>query len=124
MFRTTTIKTKDLSPFLTDFGDILEMFNVKPLLTSKEDFFTELPLPGVAKDEISIEVKNSTLIVRVELKEPKGFAKTYDGSDFSYFLSDKHDLDKIEAVMENGLLSIKIPLKKEDDDSVLKVKIK
>ena len=121
MLRTKT----NFDSFFKDFDQIFELFNEKSFEGGiDKDFFTELPLPGVTRDDLTIEVKNKTLIVRVELKEPTGFVKRYHDNYFTYYLNDNHDLDNIDAKMENGLLSITIPIKKEKKTDAIKVKIK
>ncbi len=110
---------------ITEFDRIFELLNEKSFDGGVDkNFFTELPLPGVTRDDLSIQVKNNTLIIRVELKKPTGFVKRYQGNYFTYYLSDSHDLENIDAIMENGLLSINIPIKKEKIADVIKVKIK
>jgi HSP20 family protein len=118
-------RVKNFDSIFKDFDEIFELFNEKSFVGNEEkDFFTELPLPGLTRDDLSIELKNKTLIVRVELKEPTGFVKRYQGNYYTYYFNDSHDLENIDAKMENGLLSITIPIKREKKVDGIKVKIK
>lgn len=101
------------------------MFSVRsfPALNVWEDndcVFVEAEVPGVAMNEIEINVVGGELSIkgtRHLTKEKNGAANvTYHRQeramgDFSRFLTlpDMIDADKVEAVLKNGILTIKLP---------------
>jgi HSP20 family molecular chaperone IbpA len=103
--------------FNEDFGTSYDVPNDK-------EFLTELPLPGLDKEHLSIEVSGRTLIVKTNIKNAEGFVKRYVDNSYSYYLSSSHDLSKTEAKMENGLLKIKVPLRKKEETKSVTVEIK
>lgn len=127
MFNT---KTRTMFPknMWENFDELFDIFN-EDIKTSynvptDSDFTTELPLPGLDKEHLSIEVSGKTLIVRTKVKDAEGFIKRYADNSYSYYISDAHDLSKTEAKMENGLLKIRIPLKKKEQVKNITVEIK
>jgi HSP20 family molecular chaperone IbpA len=116
--------TTNFDSLMREFDHIFHLFNEKSNGHNPEEFFTELPLPGLSKDDVTIELKDNTLIIKTELDNPIGFMRRYKGGYYSYYLSDYHDLTNIEAKMENGLLSITVPLKKEKKKDAIKVTVK
>lgn len=77
-----------------------------------EKYFMEIALPGVGKEDISIETEENLLIISTK---EKGDAKTpfidYSGKTWRYRLPERTDVDAMVASVENGILSIEIPLK-------------
>jgi HSP20 family molecular chaperone IbpA len=119
-----TVKTeKNFNSLLRDFDELFEIFNQKPFERNEKDFFVEIPLPGLSKENVGIEVKDRTLIVKINLDEPTGFIKRYKNEFYSYYLSESHDLNKITAKMEHGLLSLSVPLKREKKKESIKIDI-
>ena len=124
-----TTRTKTRFPNMwAEFDELFNIFNedfkVKYDVAIDKDFSTELPLPGLDKEHLSIEVSGRTLIIKTKVKNAEGFIKRYTDNSYSYYLSDAHDLTKTEAKMENGLLKIKVPLKKKDETKNITVEIK
>lgn len=99
------------------FSEINDIFNG---LKNKvnEEFYEEVPLPGLSKDEVEIEVINNCIVVKTKPKKITGFVKKYENDYYSYWLTSLHDLSAIDAKMENGLLTIKVPLRKKNTDSI------
>lgn len=89
-----------------------------------EDFHVEIPFPGLTKEDLSIELVGKELIIQVQAKESSNFTKRYRNYYFTKRLADYHDLDKIEARMDSGLLTITAPIKKNDKSGVIEIKIK
>jgi len=100
------------------FGMGLRTF---PALNAWEDndcVFVEAELPGVAMEDIEINVVGGELAIKGTRKprENGNGNVTYHRrermtGDFSRFLTlpDMIDADKVEAVLKNGVLSIKLP---------------
>lgn len=100
-------------------------FNTKtPLVNIKEtedDFSLEFSIPGIAKEDVKIELDNEKLTVYSESnkevsKSSGAFTRReFQVSDFkrSFILPDTIDATKIEASQKNGILEILIPKKEE-----------
>jgi len=114
---------KRTDPFiqtLFDIADVLDFTtDVYPRLNriKLEDDLIELELPGVSKDKISISIEGTTLVITGEDRSGTKFrkAKAY---------TREFNLEDIDAAMANGLLSIKVPIKKEAVKSAEKRDIK
>jgi len=84
-----------------------------------DNFFVDIELPGVDPAGIEITVDRSVLTVRAERKRDAGEnARTTAAerpASRQVFLSDTLDTDRIEARYDNGVLTLSIPVKQEDD---------
>lgn len=89
---------------------------------NENGLFLEIAATGLKKEDINIEIKENN-ILHVVYKNKKDDDHKYD-TDTTYYvhrgiakrsfdlgwkISDKFNLEEIDANMENGLLSIKIP---------------
>jgi len=93
-------------------------------IIQNEDW-TELriALPGLNKKDINIQLEDNVLKIssskeEKELKKDSAILlKEFDYSNFQleYKLTDNVDTDKIEAKYKNGILTIKLPFKKEEE---------
>jgi len=127
--RTTT---NWLPGFFNDFlvNELVERKNVSNpavnILENENGFKVEVAAPGLSKEDFHIEIREDNhLVVSMEKKtENKEEVKEdrYLRRDFSYvsfrqsmILPDNVDAEKIEAKVENGVLSISIPKQKEEE---------
>jgi HSP20 family protein len=75
-------------------------------------------LPGVSEKDLKVSVQGNTLVVEGERKPPKDFGKegyVYTTMPYGRFervidLPNGLDLDKLTAVLHDGVLDIQIPL--------------
>lgn len=81
-----------------------------------------IALPGINKNEIDINLENGILNIEAkkEIQEnaenkSKFIIKEFNYSNFKveYKISEKVDFNNISANMENGILFVQLPLKKE-----------
>ena len=81
-----------------------------------------IAVPGINKNEIDINLENGILNIEAkkEIQEnaenkSKFIIKEFDYSNFKveYKISEKVDFNNISANMENGILFVQLPLKKE-----------
>jgi len=92
-------------------------------LVEKDDaFHLRLDVPGMSKDDISINLQNGTLTVSGE----RSSEKTEEGEEYvrverafgnfhrTFRLPDAVDPDSIEAAYDNGVLSIHVPKTEEN----------
>lgn len=77
----------------------------------------EFPLPGYAKDDVTIEIDSNYLVISADIEEPTYFRKSFTKR---YEVSAKYDVENASAELKNGLLEIKINRTKKQK----KIKIK
>ena len=88
---------------------------------NEEDFELELAVPGVKKDDFTVEVDNDVLTISSEMKSENEDVKgNYTRKEFSYSsfkraftLPDTVDGSKIDAKYEDGILKLTLPKKQE-----------
>ena len=105
-----------------------------PAVNEREDenaYIIEIDLPGVKKEDINVEVKDNILIVSGERKfkkveEDKGYKRVesfFGKFERRFTLPPDADPEKIEAKVEDGVLTIIIP-KIEQKESTKKIAVK
>lgn len=85
-----------------------------------EAFAVELELPGVDKEDISLEVVDDAIEIRARKRTEKEekkegvyfYARSYSGFARTIRFSDDADLEKIDARYSNGLLIVEVLKKK------------
>jgi len=109
--------------FNDDFG--LNFFNRNysvPSVNSIENndsFEIDLAVPGMKKEEFSIELNDKVLVISSEssnnIENDKMRLNEFNFSSFqrSFRVPDSVDHDKIKANYKNGILKIKLPKRKE-----------
>ena len=121
----TTLKQ---NPLL--LGSILEdFFPANPVYFSpvnifenEQGFNIELKVPGIKKDQINIQIEKGLLIISYQHpqsndpKNEKLIKREFSTKSFkrTFSLDDKINSQAIEAVMENGILNLHLPLKEEN----------
>jgi len=103
--------------FLKGFGNEFErILNGKcDFEESDSGYSIELEVPGIKKDEISINVKNDILTISWKRKKEnkKGIGRTRyeinEGSFTRSFDVEGADVGKIEAELKDGLLKVNLP---------------
>ena len=100
-------------------------------ITETDDAFElEISVPGIKKDEIKIELNNGVLEISGERKNQREEAKdkyhlseiTYGKFTRRFTLPDNVDADKIDAHVEDGVLSLSIPKSEERKPRLIDVK--
>ncbi len=94
-----TTKSKDYHSERTDDGYLLELL-----------------VPGLSKEDLSVKIVNSKLKVRGE-KEDHRWTPSFD---MTFDLPKDADTKKVEASVENGVLTVKIGFVK-DSETVVKI---
>lgn len=109
--------------------------NFSPLVNTREGeyaYHLEMDLPGVKKEEISIDIKNSTLTISGERKTKDEIKKesyykvesTFGSYSRSFTLPKNVDLENIEARYQDGVLEIIIPKIKQQSEDGKKIEIR
>lgn len=89
---------------------------------TEKDLVFELTVTGLTKDDIKIKTENNLLVVsynKIENEEKKTknyLHKEFSTSSFCRTLpidEEKHQIEKIEASLKDGLLKISIPFKEK-----------
>jgi HSP20 family protein len=81
-----------------------------------EEFVYVLPLPGYKKEDIEVKVDNNNLNIRAGRKEKfvshreLADRKFSDSTNVSTSLPLNVNKDKIEAIFEDGMLQVTIPI--------------
>jgi len=91
------------------------------ILEGDNEFTLEIAAPGVAKDEIQIQVENDMLTISSDKKQEKdeksdNFLRRefgYRSFKRSFGLPDSVDQDQIKASYKDGVLNVVIPKKEE-----------
>ncbi|WP_027929046.1 Hsp20/alpha crystallin family protein [Amycolatopsis thermoflava] len=82
---------------------------------TEDAYVVEVDLPGVKRDDMAIELVGSELAVTGEIKEKERQGllrhRTRRTGQFSYrvTLPDRVDAEKIEAALDEGVLTIRVP---------------
>jgi HSP20 family protein len=110
---------------LSDLGKDQETFAAwypaTDIYETKDDYVFRLEVPGLAKDDINVELNNNTLTIKGEKKESKEVKKedyhrveSFIGTfSRSYTLPRNVDSKKIKANMKDGILELHIPKAEE-----------
>ena len=86
---------------------------------NNESFEIDLAVPGMKKDDFSIELKDKVLIISSENLDSENKdnirLREFNYSSFqrSFRIPESVDHNKIKASYKNGILKIKLPKKKE-----------
>ena len=99
------------------------------IFETKYGLHFEVACTGLSKEDVELHIEGDTLIIRYD----KGH-KEYEDRNYihrgvarrsfslGYKIAAKFDLSKAEAMMENGLLGIKIPYAEEAKPKTIKIK--
>lgn len=93
-------------------------------------FVVQSTVAGVRPEDLDISVTNDTLIVRgmrrrqQEIREDKYYVKELYWGRFSrsVILPEEVEADKVEALIKNGLLTIRLP-KKDKGEKKIRIKV-
>jgi len=105
---------------VSTFGSTLPAVNIKE---TADDFQVEVAVPGMKKEDFNIELDQNVLTISSEQKsenEETSNDGRYTRKEFNYTsfkraftLPETVEQDKIKAVYNNGVLSIKVPKREE-----------
>lgn len=88
---------------------------------TEREFVINVEIPGVEKENIKLDITDSGIEIRAEKKQLKkevdkekgiyNFSKSYAGFARVIDLPEEADLDKVDAIYRNGILTIKVARK-------------
>lgn len=106
-------------PFSSIFESDFKLSYPFNTFIENSDLYIEVPVIGLDKSEVKIEVDNDILIVsssKKKVPEKSYIYKRITQKDFNIQAKidiEKFDINKIEANLDKGLLIIKVPENKE-----------
>jgi HSP20 family protein len=114
------------SPFGQSFGPAVDLYE------EKDNFVLRAELPGMSKEEISLEIIDNTLILSgerklaSEKKDDEHPVREMGQGRFtrSIELPSEVQSDKIQARYENGILTITLPKKEEAKPKQITIDVK
>jgi len=115
------------------FGSDSGFFPRVDILETEKDLKINVELPGLKREEVKLVVENGLLNIsgkrekETEIKDELNILRSeiYHGSfNRSFRLSDEYDSENIKAEFENGILSITVGKKKEEEPKERIIKIK
>ncbi|MGC5773993.1 Hsp20/alpha crystallin family protein [Paenibacillus pabuli] len=119
------------SPFLSPFGTGVQSFRTD-IREEENRYLVEAELPGIAKEDIDIQVEGNELIIRAkrnETTEQKDDTNRIirqerrSGEFIRRFYVEHIDEENIKARLENGLLKLDIPKRPGEDHSRKRIRI-
>jgi len=95
-------------------------------------YHVEVDLPGVKKEDISIDIKDNTLLISGErsFKEERAekdyykVESSYGKFQRSFALPENVDVENIEAACTDGVLEVVLPKQKIETNEARKITIK
>jgi len=79
-----------------------------------------IDVPGFKEQDLTVEIKDRSISIKGERKTPNSFYKI----NKSLTISSKYNLDGINAELEDGLLTLTIPLKDTKDNAIKQIEVK
>lgn len=110
--------SKSFYDLFFDFDNHLIDNVVDSVVTSGKDIQLFLEAPGVSKESLSIEVQDSTLIVKAK----KAYGNVTSLLNKSFNVGKGYDLETLEAEMKDGVLKITIQKTPEKQRKKIQVK--
>ena len=95
-------------------------------------YVVKVELPGVSKDDVKITLESNILTIRGEKKaenevKEKNYHRTersYGSFQRSFTLPTTVKIDKIDAIYEDGILTVSLPKAEEAKPKQIEVKVK
>jgi HSP20 family molecular chaperone IbpA len=82
-------------------------------------YLLQFVLPGIDKENLKIEIKNWTLHFSIIEQKEKKFSIPYP-TTFTWDIPEDGDIDKSNAELRNGILTIEFP-KKQHEVKILQI---
>ena len=112
---------------LADFGDGASSphFPVD-LYEDKDNTYVRAELPGLARNDINVEMADGTLTIAAARKTPAQNGEAEESFSFSRSvnIADDIDTDKVAAAYENGVLTVTLPKREEARPKKITVAVK
>jgi len=117
-----------------DFEDEVGLYDWRPpvdIYETREGIVLQIELPGVKKDDVSVEVKDNVLTIKGErlldpaIKDEDYYRKERSFGKFSrsFSLQEMIKPDQIKASFKDGVLSVEVPRPEEEKPKQVTVNI-
>ena len=100
-----------LKDFFNNFEDSKTSFPAAAIYEAENGYTLEVELPGVKKENVSIEMERNVLTIKGSRKR----GETETTYERSFRVADQIDSDNVTAVMEDGVLRVSLNKKKESE---------
>jgi HSP20 family protein len=118
------------------FGDIGNetlptWYPAADIYETKDDYVFKLEVPGLNKDDLNVELKDHTLLIKGEKKEEKEVKKddyhrieSYSGTfSRSFVLPKDIDSKKVNASLKDGVLELRVPKTEEQKPKAIPISL-
>ncbi|MFP4158851.1 MAG: Hsp20/alpha crystallin family protein [Desulfosalsimonas sp.] len=123
----------DMFPATGEGGEDFGFFEWRPSVDTYEKdgaVMVKAELPGVKKDDVSIDVNNNVLSIKGERKDEENVEENnyyrrerfYGKFQRAFTLPDNVDTEKIEATFKDGVLEVKVPKTEESKGKKIEIK--
>lgn len=123
----------DMFPTTGEGREDAGLFEWRPMVDTyeKDDaIMIKAELPGLKKDDVSIDVNNNVLSIKGERKDEENVEEDnyyrrerfYGKFQRAFTLPDNVDTDKIEASFKDGILEVKVPKTEESKGKKIEIK--
>ncbi len=122
--RKALTKADDKSFEINDWTPVVDIYE------TEDNFMVKAELPGVKKEDVSVNIENGLLTIKGEKKSETEDKKhhrvecTYGTFIRSFTLPQSISEEKIEAEYKNGVLHLTLPKAEEAKPNQIEVKIK
>ena len=86
-----------------------------------DGYYLRFEVPGVGKEDVSLELDNSVLNVSFEVERGANKDRDKTTVNRSVSLPDGIDIDRIGAGLENGVLTVSLPKAEERKPKTIKI---
>jgi len=110
-----------------NFENVRTVQPVGNIVAQEEKVMLKLEMPGVTKDNVELRIENDQLIVRGKRHAEEGDARfvlrerPYGDYFQSFTLEDTVDRDKVEAGMDQGVLTVTLNLKESHKPRTIQI---
>lgn len=108
--------------FSDEFGHVLDRSFRVDTFVNDDAYRVVAELPGIPKEAIDVKLENAILTIHAEHKTGKGDSERTLRFSRSITVGDGINGDKVEASLENGLLTITLPKVEERKPRAITVK--
>ncbi|MEM9445709.1 MAG: Hsp20/alpha crystallin family protein [Verrucomicrobiota bacterium] len=117
----------NIDGFLDAFFNVKSTWDLNQNTRTRQNddaYSVEIDLPGVSKETLAIRVDNDLIHIKAT-RSGLGSAKDHKGPEVnkSFYLPDDVDVDKINAVIQHGVLTLNLPKREEAKPKSIEIKV-
>ena len=130
MSENTAMQTRAASTLAADRATAAALLPPVDIFEDPEGLTLKADLPGVSKERLSVAVDQNTLTIEgeAEIRMPEGMEALYADLRSTVFrrsftLSRELQADRIDAQIQDGVLTLKVPTREEARPRKIEVKV-